>query len=482
MDQRTKKLITAGIYFLVFSAFLPDPRIAGAKDGHHTSVPAVEVFITGNEQAIVDSFTNKGKTPGAEKFPNVLDHALSVLLLKGYPQPDVEKIAQGVVISLCKEFERQTQDRVPDEERKKWISTAFRAKRFEDVLKNIDARKRKGLDRTKLIESGLRGMVEGPGPRFAWLLTGVQAAGMKEMIKNRKTPATEPGVIGIQLDRWPVVQVMPDSPAAGGGLQSGDLILAIDGKDVSGVKTAADALRHLKGPSGKKVTLRVKRGKETLTFQVRRTAAGTAGIRWEVVEPGIVYIKIPTFEGSGIADTVKQIIHAHLADRARVLMLDLRDNPGGRPEEANGVADIFLNDRYLQVFEFPGGKRVTIKSHPGGLDVAIVILVNKNSYSGAEMLAMALHDNDRATLVGEATAGALFGKDMVELGNGQAIIFRTEPIVLSPRGNDYSKAGVQPDIVVRDAAGPYGDPILRAAIEFSRTKIQMKKGQDRLIR
>ena len=123
-----------------------------------------------------------------------------------------------------------------------------------------------------------------------------------------------------------------------------------------------------------------------------------------MVAPGVVDIQIPMFEGSSIADRVNELVHKHLADARSGFILDLRDNPGGRAEEANAVADIFLDGKLLQIFQFASGKQIAFKSKPGALNVRLVVLTNRNTASAAEMLAMALHDNHRATVIGEPTA------------------------------------------------------------------------------
>jgi carboxyl-terminal processing protease len=150
------------------------------------------------------------------------------------------------------------------------------------------------------------------------------------------------------------------------------------------------------------------------------------------------------------------------------VILDLRNNGGGRPEEANGIADIFLDSRVLQICEFRGGERISFKSHPGAEQARIILLTSKQTGSAAEMLVMALRENSGAQIVGQATAGALFGKDIAELVGGQTILFRTDPTVLSPLGKDYSLSGIPPDIDVPEARGKDNEAVLSRALESIR--------------
>ncbi|OHB79605.1 MAG: hypothetical protein A2W31_12980 [Planctomycetes bacterium RBG_16_64_10] len=195
------------------------------------------------------------------------------------------------------------------------------------------------------------------------------------------------------------------------------------------------------------------------------------------MDPGVVYLRIPLFEGSGIADRVNELICKHVTDATSDIILDLRDNPGGRAEEANAVADIFLDEKYLQIFEFRNGRCIAFKSKPGALDIWVIVLTNRNTASGAEMLAIALRDNHRATVIGQPTAGYLFGKDFAKLSDGRMIVFRSEPTILSPTGKDYSATGLSPDILVDESKCSGEDKILGRAIQLVRTRPRKDSSQ-----
>jgi len=377
-------------------------------------------------------------------------------------------LARATVVSLCAESERQTGGKIGAAQRDVWVSNSSRTTSFDSVLKSLAALDPPRTDPHRLVEAGLNGMLKASGWDSAGVLPQSRADEIKRLSKARETPAEEGGVLGLKLDRWPVVEVVPGSPAAETGVKTGDAIVAVNGKEVADVQTMADGLRILQGPPGEVVKLAVKREDRRLNFEMTRASAAAATAQAREVEPSVLLITIPTFEGSGIAEKVKRIIHARATNRTSVVMLDLRDNGGGRPEEANGVADIFLDAKLLQVFEFRNGVRIGFKSHPGAVSVRTILLTNKRTGSAAEMLALALHDNSAATIVGESTAGMLFGKDGAELTGGQTIIFRSEPTLLSPAGHDYSVSGIPPDVRVRDERSKEHDAILVRALELVR--------------
>jgi carboxyl-terminal processing protease len=290
------------------------------------------------------------------------------------------------------------------------------------------------------------------------------------MNRARAASAEEPGILGIRLDRWPVASVVPGSSAAEAGLRDGDILVTVDGTDTSSAEILPEQLKLLQGPAGAVSEFTVRRAGQTLTVAIKRASAAAARTHGQELEPGILLIKIPTFEGSGIAEKVKSSVESQkTVDRATVI-IDLRDNGGGRPEEANAVADLFLSDRLLQVCEFRDGTRIAFKSHPGEMDRRVILLTNKQTGSAAEMLVMALRDNSRATAVGEATAGVLFGKDTAELVGGETILFRVAPTVLSPTGRDYSLTGIPPDVAVLATIDDDPDNTLSRALEIARLK------------
>ena len=468
----SRTLALAMAFSVEFFVLLPCENIC-AQD-QPAPAAGMEVFVYGNEQALVDSMTKGREDQAPKHFTNSLDHAFAVLLARAHPPPEPGKLADQTVASLCEDLERRKPNRFPLERRKAWVATVLRTRSFESVLRDVEESDPDGPNRRELVAAGLKGMLAATGWSSACVLSGVQAEELRKMVEARKTPRKERGILGLKITHWPTVEVVPHMPAAEAGLRNGDVVLRVNGRDVTDIRTTADTLKALRGAAGTKISLTVKRGNETLTLEVRRAPYATARIRASVVSPGVVYIQIPLFEGSGIAGKVNELIREHVTDATSDVILDLRDNPGGRPKEVNAVADIFLDDKCLQIYQFRNGKRISFKSKPGALDVRVIVLTNHNTGSGAEVLALALHDNHRGTIIGESTAGALFGKDFEKLENGQMIIFRSQPTILSPKGNDYSGTGLPPDIVVSESRTSGKDEILRRAIQFAKSQMGRK--------
>ena len=193
-------------------------------------------------------------------------------------------------------------------------------------------------------------------------------------------------------------------------------------------------------------------------------------VRAETLQPGILRITVPTLEGSGIARRVERLL-ADSQGASRALLLDLRGNPGGRLEEANAIADLFLDGGLLEILDFREGRRIAFQAAAGRLPVRVLALVNRNTGSSAEVLAMALRDNCAAVIVGEPTAGMLFAKHFEPLQDGRMLVIRIAPRILSPIGKDYGPGGVTPDIPMPDDRKGHDNILeraLRSAMEAHR--------------
>ncbi len=465
--RKNAKSVVA-IVWLAISVWLSSPEIAWTQQ-QRTPAVDTEVVVYGEENAIVDAITKKSHAQDNQTYANELDHVFSVLLSRAHPKPEANNLARHTIDAICKEVEAILRTKIVDSQRKAWMATATRTKSFESVLKDMEAADAGGAKREQLVNAGLTAMLGAAGSKCAGVLSSPEAEQSIQMFETRGTPSNERGMLGVEVSRWPTIKVMPDTPAAEVGLQDGDVVLRVNSREVAKTEVAADGLKALRGAADATISLTVKRGSKILTFEVRRASAAMR-IKTRVIDPGVVYIQIPQFEGSGIAKRVKELIRKYVTDATSDVILDLRDNIGGRPEEANGVADIFLDEKCLQIYQFGDGRRIAFKSKPGALDVQVIVLTNENTACAAETLVMALHDNRRATVIGQRTAGVLGGHDGEKLKDGRLIIFRSEPTVLSPTGKDYSETGLPPDILVERSKGSGEDTILDRAIQLVRTR------------
>jgi carboxyl-terminal processing protease len=277
--------------------------------------------------------------------------------------------------------------------------------------------------------------------------------------------ATEQGVlsgryvgIGISLasvaDGAVIGAVFPGGPAANGGLKAGDVIRRIDGTSVAGV-AIAKLVAMMQGPSGTSVTLSIQpvTGAERSVSLVRG-AVTIPVVDWRIV-PGthIADIQLDQFSTGATAALVKVLDAAHAAG-ATGIVLDLRGNPGGYVSEAVGVASQFLATGDVFVTEDASGARTATPVQAGGVALTdpLVVLVDRTTASSAEIVASALQDAHRATVVGARTfgTGTVLGQFMLD--DRSALRIGTSEW-LTPSGRSIWHDGLVPDQVVALSSG-----------------------------
>lgn len=255
-----------------------------------------------------------------------------------------------------------------------------------------------------------------------------------------------------------IVRPHPDTPAERAGIQSGDVILAVDGESAENWSTA-EAVLKIRGPRGTTVDLTVRHpdgSEETLTIErddIPVTSVDTAppgGVlrdeAGEVVED-IAYIRITQFQRTTPSELEEQIRAAEEAGVSGII-LDVRSNPGGLLNETVQIADMFLDEGVIFSQVDREGTERSATASPGALtDLPIVIVQDEFSASGAELLAAALQENGRAQVVGTRSFGKGTVNHAVELSNGGAV-YVSIARWLTPDGHQIEGRGVIPDVEI----------------------------------
>ena len=289
--------------------------------------------------------------------------------------------------------------------------------------------------------------------------------------------------LGVELkaadDGLLVVHVIPGSPAERAGLRAGDHLVGVGGRPLGGL-SVDEAAHLLQGPEGSLVTLAVLRAPAPArAITVRREhvdVPSVEGVRMLDVAAGVGYLKLTSFQKTTAADVEQAMRRLHESGM-RSLMLDLRGNPGGLLSAAVDVADLFL-ERGLVVatrgrspeedFNYSAGR-------PGTWRVPLVVLIDGDSASSSEILAGAIRDHRRGTIVGSKSYGKGSIQGIFPLDAAGVGMRLTTAKFFSPKGLPYSKQGVEPDLAVQTVARPIDgvvasdtDAALDAALEAAR--------------
>src|SRR5918997_7000125 len=274
----------------------------------------------------------------------------------------------------------------------------------------------------------------------------------EEAEKSREALSSTYVGIGIRLDERDgeavVMAPMDSSPAEEAGMESGDVIVAVDGESVKEEDTE-EIGRRIRGPEGTTVDLTVLRDEEELEFSVERAELEVPVASWNLLPgTGVVHLRLATFSENS-AEKLKGAVAAAQEAGAQSFALDLRSNPGGLVEQAEEVAAQFL----------PAGSQIYIRKDAEGeeetavpegnepLDVPLVVLVDGGSSSSAEIVAGALRDNGWAEVIGETTFGTGTVLDEYLLSDGSAMLLAVAEW-LTPNGDSIRGSGLEPDIEV----------------------------------
>lgn len=241
---------------------------------------------------------------------------------------------------------------------------------------------------------------------------------------------------------------MPGGPAARAGLRAGDLIVQVDDKPLRGV-ALADAIARMRGDVGTQVSLVVRReGSDDFTLALTRDTIRRQLLRWRM-EGDTLVIALSSFSGPVATALHDAVAEASATRTPQAVVLDLRGNPGGLIREAVRVADAFLSrgDIASMRGRTPGNERTWQADSTELLaGVPMVVLLDKSSASASELVAAALQENGRATVMGQRS----FGKGSVQttyaLGEGRGAVKLTSALYYGPLGRTVNKAGVVPDV------------------------------------
>ena len=335
------------------------------------------------------------------------------------------------------------------------VREAYEALQQEYVLKDrlVDG---------QLSTGAIRGMLEALDDPYAAYLD-------PDQVKVHGDFSGQFGGIGAQVEmrngQFIIIAPLPDSPASRAGVRPGDLVLSADGESLTG-KSLLEGILLIRGPKGTEVTLEIVHEGETTPIAVTlvRGTIVPQSATWMTLEPGIGYIRLTEFVQTTHAQ-LKQALEQVMAQEIDGLVLDMRNNGGGLLSSAIDVASEFLGEGTVLSSVDSEGNETEYSVLPGGVatDIPMVVLVNGNSASAAEVVAGAIQDYGRAKLVGTRTFGKGSVALLVSLSNGGGVNV-TVARWFTPEGRLLEGNGLEPDVQVGNGGSPrITEPVERLA-------------------
>ena len=335
---------------------------------------------------------------------------------------------------------------------------------------------RQALDATELEYGAIRGMIEALGDEgHTTFLT-------PEELERRQTDITGKfsgigALLGVRDSLPVIVSPFDGSPADQAGVEAGDIIIEVDGQDVTSW-SLNDIVDSIRGEEGTEVVLTLLRPEEgtSLEVSITRGEITVPAATWAML-PGteVALIRLSQFSANAEEELVAALRGAQAAG-ATGLIVDVRNNPGGLLDQAIRVTSQFLKDGNVLQQEDAQGERKPYPVKPGGLatDIPLIVLINQGSASSAEIFAGAIQDHARGRLVGETTFGTGTVLQPFVLEDGSGLMLGTSQW-LTANGRLIRKQGIEPDVAVEL---PVGTELLQPQDVSDLTATELPQSQD----
>jgi carboxyl-terminal processing protease len=337
---------------------------------------------------------------------------------------------------------------------------------FTEVFGAIKQNYVEPVEDKKLITEAINGMLSGLDPHSAYL----DADAFKELQVGTQGQFGGLGIeVGMEDGFVKVVSPIEDTPAFRAGIKPGDLIIRLDDTPVKGM-TLADAVKRMRGKPNTEITLTISRKGEPrpIVVTLKRAVIRVQSVKSKMIEPGYGWVRVSQFQESTTEHLVRHLSNLYKQGNLKGLVLDLRNDPGGLLYGAVAISSAFLPQKALVVstdgrtedakkkfFATPddylrGMREDVLKGLPAAAKtVPMVVLVNGGSASASEIVAGALQDHKRATVIGTQTFGKGSVQTIMPLGNATAIKLTTARYY-TPSGRSIQAKGITPDVIVEE--------------------------------
>jgi carboxyl-terminal processing protease len=323
---------------------------------------------------------------------------------------------------------------------------------FGDVFEKIRSDYVEKPDEQKLVESAINGMLSSLDPHSSYM----DAKSFRDMQVQTRG---EFGGLGIEVTQEDgaikVVTPIDDTPASRAGILSGDIITAIDNENVQGL-SLNQAVDKMRGAPDTPVVLKILRGtsKDPIDIKLTRAVIQIKSVREHQEGDDIGYIRITQFNEQtfeGVRAAIQKFENDIPANKFKGFILDLRNNPGGLLDQSIAVVNCFL-DRGEIVSTRGRNAEETMRynAHPGDLSKGkpVIILINGGSASASEIVAGALQDHKRATILGTRSFGKGSVQTIIPLGQNNGAVRLTTARYYTPSGRSIQAKGIDPDVTV----------------------------------
>ena len=337
--------------------------------------------------------------------------------------------------------------------------------KIEKVKRKLEEYYIGDFDTNKMIETAVKGYVEGVGDEYTEYLTLDE---YDDLLISVTGDYVGIGIYMYQNNDGNIVVLSPmeNSPAEEAGLEAGDIIVSINGEKCTEMDLNIAASK-IKGEKASTVELEIIRNNETIKKTVERRNVEIKDSTSRVIDGNIGYIGLSTFD-EGCAKNIESYLEEFKGQNINSVIIDLRNNTGGIVTEAIDFAELFVKkgDVIMRSYNKTDKETVYKSSSKKTVDMKVVLLVNEYSASATEIVTAALKDNNIATVVGTRTYGKGVMQEVLPMFNGTSALKVTVEEFKTPNGDKINKVGITPDIEVEDNLETDEDEQLQKAVEI----------------
>jgi carboxyl-terminal processing protease len=378
-----------------------------------------------SQQNVAQQNVSQQNVESTDLFQSDASSAKDAALAKRWRQGSIALISAGLIFAIGVEVGSRSSEALVDNS-------------IETIL-NTGA---KELDRKVLERAAIEGVLKATGDEWANYFPKSALQVLREQSSSMFTG------VGVWLNKSrggqvKISSIQAGSPAANANLLVGDQVLEVNGTDVRGASlTSVTAL--IRGAVGKRIELLVSRDDKKVLANLSTKKVSVRTVSASQVSDGIAFIEIASFT-LGTAQDVSAAIKN--LDIESGIILDLRNNPGGLIEEAVKVAEIFIEKGVIVSYQVNGSERLFKATNPSPVTVPVIVMINRNTASSAEILAGAFQDRNRGVIVGERSYGKGSVQEFVTLEDGSKIEL-TVALYRTPSGRIIDEVGITPDLEV----------------------------------
>ena len=326
-----------------------------------------------------------------------------------------------------------------------------------DMQEKIDKEYLFDADSNKAEDSMAKALADSLGDEYSGYMTAEELKQWEDAVNNGFTG------IGITCNaadgRAEILSLAEDGPADAAGLEEGDVIRTVDGREF---ETEADFLKAISGKPGKTLKLGVLRGWYTFEVDVTIGEVEVRSVTGKVIDDNVGYLRVTTFSKDSAKEFSAELKNL-INQEVKGLVIDLRGNGGGYVDQGVKICDMLLPECTIGYLENKKGKREAFNSDEESCDLPMAVLVNEKTASASEIVAAAIQGNKAGSVIGQKTYGKGLAQTEYKFSDGSALKLTTSRY-LTPSEKQLDGQGVTPDYEVKQ--GDKGDKQLKKALEL----------------